>query len=297
MHPRIGQRVERGEAAARFRHLGAALDQEVVVHPDRRARLRRAGVGLVLRDLVGVVDLAMIDPAGMDVELAAEHLQAHRGAFEVPARRADAPGRRPFHLAVAGLLRPPPDREVGRVALAVDAVDPADLGARRLVAVAGQPPVIGNGGRVEIEAGRRLVGGAGDALAKGDHLVDIVGGYRPLRRLAHVEPGEIGLEQPRVMIRHVAGGAPLGCGGLLHLVVAGIRVRGEVADIGDVYDVAHRKPLPAQRPGERVGEDIGAHVAEMLPGIDGRPARIDAHVGRIERDEGFAGAGQAVEQR
>jgi hypothetical protein len=51
----------------------------------------------------------------------------------------------------------------------------------------------------------------------------------------------------------------------LHLVVAGIGIRRQMADIGDVDDVGEGvEALPArQRPAQRVGEDVGAQIAEM----------------------------------
>ncbi len=81
---------------------------------------------LVLGDLVGVVNLAVVDPAGMDVEGEAEDRAAHHAAFQMPAGRAAAPGAVPLHLprlARGGLA---PDREVGRVALAIDIFDASE---------------------------------------------------------------------------------------------------------------------------------------------------------------------------
>src|SRR3546814_3550143 len=63
-----------------------------------------------------------------------------------------------------------------------------------------------------------------------------------------------------------------------------------VADIGDVDDMGERPPshvpgLPRQHAAERVGEDIGAQIADMRVIVDGRPARIDTNVGGIDRGE------------
>ena len=71
MEAAIHDRLHRRELTGRFGHLARALDQKVVVHPDRRAGVRAIAMRLVLRDFVGVVDLAVIDAAGMDVEMRA----------------------------------------------------------------------------------------------------------------------------------------------------------------------------------------------------------------------------------
>src|SRR3546814_1848994 len=72
-----------------------------------------------------------------------------------------------------------------------------------------------------------------------------------------------------------------------------------VADIGDVDDMGERPPshvpgLPRQHAAERVGEDIGAQIADMRVIVDGRPARIDTNVGGIDRGEPIDAAGEAV---
>src|SRR3546814_10694952 len=72
-----------------------------------------------------MVDLAMVDAAGVDIERHAEFGLAHHRAFEVPARRAAAPRRIPFHLPRLARRGLAPDREIGGVALALDLVDPA----------------------------------------------------------------------------------------------------------------------------------------------------------------------------
>ena len=79
----VDKQLQPQELTRRLAHLARALDEEVVVHPDLRARIGRfrqsaaAAEGLVLRDLVGVVDLAVVDPAGVDVECLAEIFDAH----------------------------------------------------------------------------------------------------------------------------------------------------------------------------------------------------------------------------
>ena len=63
----IDQPLQRERVAGRLAHLPGPIDQEVVVHPEGRAGIPALAIGLVLRDFVGMVDLAMIDPAGVDI--------------------------------------------------------------------------------------------------------------------------------------------------------------------------------------------------------------------------------------
>src|SRR3546814_14662596 len=84
------------------------------------------------------------------------------------------------------------------------------------------------------------------------------------------------------------------CRSFLHLVVAGVGVRGQVADVGDVDDMAQLVTLERQGTAQRVGEDIGAHVADMLIIIDGRSAAIDARLVRVDWHDRFELARQVV---
>src|SRR3546814_11566007 len=69
--------------------------------------------------------------------------------------------------------------------------------------------------------------------------------------------------------------------------------RGQVADVGDVDDMAQLVTLERQGTAQRVGEDIGAHVADMLIIIDGRSAAIDARLVRVDGHERFERIGRA----
>jgi hypothetical protein len=134
-------------------------------------------IGLVLGDLVRVVDLAVVDPAGVDIERHAE-----QGLADMTEHSRCQPGApRPqgeSHsiwrlLARRGLA---PDREVGGVALALDRFDPPFpvLGHG-----AGQAAVVGHGRDVEIEPAVELVAVlVRDLLGPVDHRLDIFGRAR-----------------------------------------------------------------------------------------------------------------------
>src|SRR3546814_6490625 len=70
----VDEQLQAQKFARRLRHLAAAVDQEIIVHPQPRARMvgaletAAAAIGLVLRDLVRMMNLAMVDAAGVDVK-------------------------------------------------------------------------------------------------------------------------------------------------------------------------------------------------------------------------------------
>ncbi len=82
----------------------------------------------------------------------------------------------------------------------------------------------------------------------------------------------------------------------LELVIAHVGIRSQMAHIGDVDDMADLEALPPQHPLERVGEDVGPHVLDVLVCVDGRAAGIHADLGRADRSEIRYLAGQRVEQ-
>ena len=100
------------------------------------------------------------------------------------------------------------------------------------------------------------------------------------------ELGQVCLERRGVVLGDLPDRTVLAPGGELELVVAHVRIGGEVADVGDVDHVVDSVALPPQRPLQRVGENIGPHVANVLIGVDSRSTRVQPNVGRVSRLEG-----------
>ena len=270
------------------------------MHPDLRARMGRhvepatTAEGLVLRDLVGVMDFAVIDAAGMDIKGEAEQLFAHDRAFEMPAGGALAPRTVPFHLPCLARRCLAPDRKIGSVALAFYCFDPAlALFSYR----ASKPPVIGDCRHVEIEAGVEFVAmPVGNALCEIDHLVDVIGRHRPLGRLADVERLHVRPIGFGVMLGDVPDRLRLGRSHLFHLVFARIAIVGQMTHVGDVDDVGELVALPAQCAAKDIGKDIGPHVADMGVVVDRRPAAVDARFPLVNGPEFLQLAGERIEQ-
>ena len=266
---------------------------EPVAHPGFAV----SEIGLALRDLVHVVNLAVVDAAGMDVEVIAQVLHAHDRALEVPAGGARPPGRLPLH-GPARLAEPAaPEREVRGIALALDRLD-ASL-ADALPVEQSQAAVVLAPAGIEVEAAREPV-----CVTLGlqdpdelDHLRHVVAGAR-------IDGCRQDGQAPDV----VHEGLGVGLGDLLHaasfaqsrdqhLVLSLVLVRGQVADVGDVHDLAHLVALPLQRPAKPVGEDVGAQVAEMRVGVDGRAAGVDADPRWMSRGEFLQPPAKRIEQQ
>ena len=235
----------------------------------------RADARLGLRDLVGVMDGDVVLAAAVDVEEVAQVFLRHRRALDVPAGKAPSPRAVPLHLALLARRRELPQREVrGQPLLAeFDALagfEAVDVEAREVAVV-----VLLR--RVEVHAVRRRVRVAlaldvGDEL---DLLADVVGRAAEDRRVLDVQAGQVLEEVVGVELRDLPRGLAGAPRALLHLVFAGVGVRREVSDVGDVHHVAHRVSVPAQHALQHVLEQERAEVADVLVVVDGRTARVE----------------------
>ena len=114
--------------------------------------------------------------------------------------------------------------------------------------------------------------------------------------VAHVEPFELFLEIRGVALgdfpRRQAGAPRAG----LHLVLAGVRVGGQVPHVGDVDDVVDLIAAVFEGAPQDILEDIGAQVADVLVVVHGRAAGVQADLGRRERFERALLAGIGVKK-
>ena len=295
LEPLVGEFLQGDQVALRLAHPLLRLQhQELPVQPVADERLARRRLGL--SDLVGVVDGDVVRASGVDVELLAQVLGRHGGALDVPAGKSPPPRAVPFHLPVRVGGAELPEREIGLVALAAHLYPDALLQPLRFQA--GQPPVVGEPGGVEVDA---VVGAIGEAPLlqppdQGDLLGDVLRGPRQVGGNFHAQQAEVGQEALGEFGRHLPGGAGGLAGGALQLVLARIGVGGEVAHVGDVDDVVHLVTQPPESLLQNVGKNIAAEVADVRRGVHGRTAGVDSHPARRERPEGLLAASEGIEQ-
>ena len=108
-HRRIAlflQQRNRQEFALRFAHFSAVGIQMQHMEPLRAPFMPE--IRLALRDLIGVMREDIVDAAAVQVERFAGKFHADAGAFDMPARIAEAPRALPFQLLIVKLgLREP----------------------------------------------------------------------------------------------------------------------------------------------------------------------------------------------
>ncbi len=163
-----------------------------------------------------------------------------------------------------------------------------------------QGAVIGQFGGVEIDAvggavGKALLFDAADEL---DLLGDVVGGPAPDVRLEDIQrAADRAVKACGVELGDLPGGLAGAARAFFHFVFAGIGIRDQVADIGDVHHMFDLVTVEFQHPAQQIFEDIGAQVADMGVVVDGRAAGIQANFRGIERRELADSTGEGIKQR
>ena len=245
------------------------LGQQAVVQPVRGERL--AGVRLGLDELVLVVREDQVEPAAVDVEVAAEVLHAHGRALDVPAGPARPPGAVPRRLA---RLRALPQGEVAGMPLDRRGLDPR-AGQQLFGVAVAELAVVGGLGHVEIDVAGRLVGKAlvDQRLGDRDDLGDVLGGARHVVDAVDAERRQA----VEVVGRHALGQLldrrPVFLGLHDQLVV----------DVGDVHHPGHLVAEVDQVALDRVEDHRPDHVADVAGRVDRRPADVHADLAGLRR--------------
>jgi hypothetical protein len=239
------------------------------VHPVRREVVAE---GLGLGDLVLVVREDQVEAAAVDVEGGTEVLVGHGRALQVPAGAATAPRGLPVGLARLGRL---PQREVTGVALAGLAVRG---GLEQVVQLlVGQLEVAREGAHVEVDVAVRLVGvtALDEAAHHLDHLGDVPGGTRLVRRREAAEGLVAVVERPLVLVADGPPGAAL-------VVRLGDDLVVDVGDVADERDVVAAVLEPAAHD---VEVQTGPDVPDVRCGLHGGTTEVDRDATRHERGE------------
>ena len=279
-----GEELLQGDGVAeRLAHLLPVVSDHVVVHPPAHHLFAFGGYGL--RDLALVVGEDEVHAAAVDVEMVAEVLAAHRGAFAVPAWEALAPLRWPTHDVLrCGAF---PEGEVDGVTLLRLPVQLAG-GVEQLVHVAvGEDAVavvLVVSRHVEVDRAFALVGVAvgQDAVDELHLLDDVSRGLRLDAGREHVQQIHRAVVATRVVLHDLHRLELFDACTLGDLVLALVGVVLEVAHVGDVADVAHLVSEVGEVAEEDVEGDGRTGVAEVRIAVDGGSADIHAHMWRVE---------------
>ena len=216
----------------------------------------------------------------------------------MPAGKALAPGAVPLHLPFLAGGRELPQREVGDVALfaeldALARFQSLDVESREVPVV-----VLLRGVEIDAVGGPVRVTVLLEVDDEIDLLAQVVGRLAQHRRRLDVEALHVDQEGVGVELRDLPGGLAGAPAALLHLVLAGVAVGREMADVGDVHHVLHRKAVPLEHATQRVDEHERPEVADVLIVVDGRAARIEADIAiGVQRHEGAQRARVVVVER
>ena len=283
--------LERDEVVEALAHLLAVHGDHVVVEPVPHEGRIVGGLGL--GDLALVVGELVLQSAAVDVDGLAEVLHAHDRAFEVPAGETHPPGAGPLHDVVGlGLL---PEGEIDGVLLVRRRLD-AGPGDHLVDIPAGELAVRFELRDVEIDRAVHLVGVAllQQRLDQLDLLDDVAAGPRADIGTNAVELVHVLEIAARVILGQLHRVLSLLPGRLGDLVLALVRIVGQMADVGDVLHVGDAVPEIAQVPHEHIETDVALGVAQMGVPVYGRPANVHPHPPLLQRLEFILPSRQAV---
>ena len=247
-----------------------------------------AKVGFALRDLVGVVREDIVYAATVNIKVFTEVFHGDAGAFDVPAGITDAPRAVPFERLILELGLGKPEHEIALVALVGVFFDIiAHTDHQTVFIMSGQRVIVFDLRRIKVDVGTGFVGVAllDQDFDDPDELIDDRGRGNDDLRLFDVELSAVLEERIGVKLRDLHDGFMLTLRALEHLILAGIRVTCQMADVRDVHGAAHIVAYVAQELFKHVLADIAAQVADMSKVVDGRAAGIHIDAVAVDRHE------------
>ncbi len=263
-------------------HLLVAEAEHTVVDPVACEGL--AGEAFALGDLILMVREDQVVAAAVNVNRVAEEVMVHRGAFNMPARTAGAPGAVPGRFA---RFRGLPQREVEGVFLAV--VDFLAVTGAHVVRIAsGELAVAGILADAEIDIAVQRIGVTfvDEALDDLDDLVNFLRGARIVGRRFDVQVLHILLEVLDVAFRE-----------LERIDAHFIRAADDfVIHVGEVHSVSDFIAAVFEVPADNVKHHSGHRVTDMSFIVDSRAADIHLDLSRFKRLQRFLLASQRIIQ-
>ena len=274
----VQQLGHRDEVALGLGHLVAAELHQSVVHPIFDEGF--AGGGFGLGDLVLVVREDEVVAPAVNVDGLADVFHAHRGALDVPAGTALAPGGIPGGFVGLGGL---PEGEIGGVTLWVSGGD-ACAGFHFLDGAAGEFPVALEAGDVEIDVagGFVRVSAVDERPDETNDLRDELGGAGEMIDVGDAELADV----VHVVALDLSGEGVDGCA-----LDAGA-VDDLVVHVGDVDDHGHVVAAEREVALDGVEDDGSDAVTDVAVHVDGGAADVHADFGRTDGLEVLLGAGE-----
>ena len=273
------QQGDSEEFAGGLGHLAGIGVQVVDMEP--LAAPRVAQIGLGLGDLIGVVGEGVVDAAAVQVQILPVVLHGDAGTLDVPAGVAHAPGGVPLQGLILEFGLGEPEDEVIFIALVGVLLHAIPDAHRQILLIVVVEHVVAlQLGGIEVHIAPGLIGvallqQAGDDL---DILVDAAGGGLHRVRALDVQLSAVLKEGVGVILGDLHHGLVLPAGALEHLVLAGVSVGAEVANVSDVHHPVHIIAGPAQEFFQHVLHDVGAQVADVGEVVHRGSAGVHLHV-------------------
>ena len=252
-----------------------------------------------LGDLIGVVGESIVNAAGVDIQILPQMLDGNAGAFDMPAGIAHAPRRVPFQRLILELALGEPENEVVLVFL-IGVLFHALPDAYReifLVMVVEDVILLQSGGvKVHVAPGEIGTAFVQQGLHHVDILADAVG-----RRLHHVGTLDVqlvavGKKGVGIVFRDLHDGLVLPPGALEHLVLAGIGVGSQMADVSDVHDPLDVIAQIPQGLFQHIFHNVGAQVADVGVMVHRGAAGVHFHQIRVVGNKQLLFMGQGIVQ-
>ena len=199
-------------------------------------------IGLALGNLVGVMREDIVHAAAVDVHVLAQMLHGDAGALDVPAGIPQPPGALPLQLLILELGLGEPQHEIRLVPLVPILVHIVPHAHQQLLlAVVGEHIILFQFGGVKVDVPAALIGEAllQEPLYHVDELRNAVGGRLHHVRCLDVQVCAVGEKSVRVELRNLHHRLVLPLRALEHLVLAGVRVAGQMSHVRDVHDPLH----------------------------------------------------------
>ena len=287
-----GQVLDEEDVARRFGHLGAIGQKVLPMYPIVNVPVAESA--FALGDLILVMGEHVVHATGMDVEPFAQILVGHRRTFDVPARKALAPGTVPFY--VPARFSRLPKRKVARVPLQRVSFCPHAF-QQITTEVIRQLAVFGVAIHIEVDVPAGFVCRSFFHQRPNhfQHFRDVLrcpGEYvgRQNVQVCFIAPEAIG-----VKLADLLNGLAFFQRGHDHLVAARLnQLLPHVADVGDVFDVVNLVTVSGQNTTYPVCHQVSTQVADVCVPVHRRSTRVHRDATRRHGLDFLDGFGKGV---